>query len=215
MNINEFIDVLIKPFRKARMARFLQTIDPQPSGKILDIGGTVFNWNLIDYKNDVVLLNIHEPENKGQQVPSNFSFVIGDGTHLKYADREFDICFSNSVIEHVGSPENQQKFAREICRVGKKIWVQTPAKSFFFEPHFITPFIHWLPKGTQKKIARYFTVWGWIAKPSQEYIDEFVDQTRLMTYEELKDIFPGCIIQKEKFLFFTKSYLIFRAGESN
>jgi ubiquinone/menaquinone biosynthesis C-methylase UbiE len=192
------------------MARFVETIAPQPSDKILDVGGTIFNWNLIDYKNDVVLLNILEPDNVGEDVPANFSFVTGDGTDLKYLDREFDICFSNSVIEHVGSPENQQKFAREMCRVGKRIWIQTPAKSFFFEPHFLTPFIHWLPKDWQKKLARYFTVWGWIARPSQEYIDDFVDQTRLMTYDELKEIFPDCIIQKEKFLLMTKSYLIIK-----
>jgi hypothetical protein len=210
MDINQFINVMIVPFRKSRMARFVETIAPQPSDKILDVGGTIFNWNLIDYKNDVVLLNILEPDNVGEDVPANFSFVTGDGTDLKYLDREFDICFSNSVIEHVGSPENQQKFAREMCRVGKRIWIQTPAKSFFFEPHFLTPFIHWLPKDWQKKLARYFTVWGWIARPSQEYIDDFVDQTRLMTYDELKEIFPDCIIQKEKFLLMTKSYLIIK-----
>jgi ubiquinone/menaquinone biosynthesis C-methylase UbiE len=215
MNINQFINIIVKPFRQKRMARFLTTIEPQPTDKILDVGGTDFNWNLIDYKHDVVLLNIHEPENKGREVPSNFSFTIGDGTDLKYADGEFDICFSNSVIEHVGSLEKQQKFAREICRVGKKIWIQTPAKSFFFEPHFITPFIHWFPKESQKKLARYFTLWGWIARPSQEYIDEFVDQTRLMTYEELKNIFPDCTILKEKFLFATKSYLIIKEDPAN
>jgi ubiquinone/menaquinone biosynthesis C-methylase UbiE len=215
MNINEFLNFIVRPFRKSRMSRFLKTIDPQPSDTILDVGGTDFNWNLIEYKNDVVLLNIHEPENKGQQVPPNFSFVIGDGTALEYTDREFDVCFSNSVIEHVGSLEDQKKFAREVCRVGKKIWIQTPAKSFFFEPHFVTPFIHWLPKSYQKKLARHFTVWGWIARPSQEYIDNFVDQTRLMTYDELNNIFPDCIIQKEKFLFLTKSYLIMRVDRSN
>jgi hypothetical protein len=197
------------------MARFVQTIAPQSSDKILDVGGTIFNWNLIDYKNDVVILNILEPDNTGAQIPGNFSFVTGDGTALKYADREFDICFSNSVIEHVGSLENQQRFAREMCRVGKKIWIQTPARSFFFEPHFLTPFIHWLPKDYQKKIARYFTVWGWIARPSQDYIDNFVDETRLMTYEELQEIFPDCIIQKEKFLFLTKSYLIIKEDSAN
>jgi ubiquinone/menaquinone biosynthesis C-methylase UbiE len=210
MNINEFINIIVRPFRKARMAKFLKTIAPQPSDTILDVACTDFNWNLIEYQSNVVLLNIHEPEKKGQQIPSNFSSVIGDGTDLQYNDREFDICFSNSVIEHVGSLENQQKFAREVCRVGKKIWIQTPAKSFFFEPHFITPFIHWFPKNYQKKLARYFTLWGWIARPSQEYIDDFVEQTRLMTYEELNDIFPDCIIQKEKFLFLTKSYLIIK-----
>jgi len=56
---------------------------------------------------------------------------------LNYSDNEFDICFSNSVIELVGSFEDQRKFANEIRRVGRKLWVQTPARSFFFEPHYL------------------------------------------------------------------------------
>jgi len=208
MNIHTIMNVIIKPFRKKRMANFLKSIDPQSTEKILDIGGTVFNWKLIGYKNAVVLLNLSVPKNANEEQPSNFSFVIGDGTALQYGDKEYDICFSNSVIEHVGTSEEQKMFAQEICRVGKRIWLQTPAKSFFLEPHYITPFIHWLPKHYQKKLLRNFSIWGLISRPTQQYIDNFVDQTKLLTFKEVRDLFPDCTIKKEKFLFMTKAYLV-------
>lgn len=208
MNIHRILNVVIKPFRRKRMTKFLKVIDSQPNERILDVGGTIFNWKLIDYKNDVVLLNLSVPKNTGAELPSNFSFVVGDGTALQYGDKEFDVCFSNSVIEHVGTLEKQKMFAQEVCRVGKRIWIQTPAKSFFFEPHYLTPFIHWLPKHYQKLLLRNFSIWGLITRPTQQYVDDFVEQTRLLTFEEIRELFPGCIIIKERFLFMTKAYLI-------
>lgn len=208
MNIHKILGILIKPFRKNRMLKFLNIMNPQPTDTILDVGGTAFNWELVDYKNKVVLLNLTKEDDQGRA--DNFSFVIGDGTALEYADNEFDIVFSNSVIEHVGSFEKQQAYGREVMRVGKRIWIQTPAKSFFFEPHLITPFVHWLPKELQKKLLRNFSVWGWITRPDQQYINDFVDQTRLVSFEEVKEIFPGCQILRERFLFMTKAFIVIK-----
>ena len=36
-----------------------------------------------------------------------------------YEDKQFDLVFSNSVIEHVGDLEGQRQRAHEIMRVGK------------------------------------------------------------------------------------------------
>jgi ubiquinone/menaquinone biosynthesis C-methylase UbiE len=208
MNINQILNVAIIPFRKKRMEKFLKTIDPQPTERILDVGGDLYNWNLMDYKHEVVLLNLAAESNNNTNLSSNFSFVVGDGTALHYGDKEFDILFSNSTIEHVGTLEQQKDFASEVCRVGKRIWIQTPAKEFFFEPHYITPFIHWLPKDLQKKLLRNFSLWGLITRADQQYIDNVVEQNRLLSLAEIEELFPNCTIVKEKFLFMTKAYLI-------
>jgi hypothetical protein len=55
------------------------------------------------------------------------------------SDQEYDIAFSNSVIEHVGDWERQAAFASEIRRVGKNLWIQTPAKECPIEPHYLAP----------------------------------------------------------------------------
>lgn len=208
MNIHTLLRFVIKPFRQRRMKKFMQFIGAVPKTPILDVGGTIFNWTLIDYKGDVILLNLTAPPNPS--TPENFKFVVGDGTNLEFRDEEFDVVFSNSVIEHVGSRENQFKFAREISRVSKKIWMQTPARSFFFEPHYLTPFVHFFPKKMQKKLLRNFSVWGWITRPSQEYVNDIVDSTTLLGHDDLREMFPRCRIMRERFLFMTKSYIVMK-----
>ena len=211
MNIHGILNRIIKPFRQRRMHAFMQAMKPQPSDKILDVGGNIYNWALTNCKSELTLLNIKFPDGEVSSPNLNASYVIGDGTDLQYGDGTYDICFSNSVIEHVGTHEQQRRFAEEIRRVGKKIWIQTPAKGFFFEPHYVTPFVHWMPRSAQKKILRNFSIWGLITRPSQEYVDDFVDQTRLLTFREFKELFPDCLILKERFFFMAKSYIAVRS----
>jgi hypothetical protein len=191
------------------MREFVKTFDPSPSTTILDVGGSSLNWKLVDIKSQITLLNLSLPQNMESE-PDCFKFVIGSGLDLKYADSEFDICYSNSVIEHVGSFEDQRRFANEIRRVGRKIWVQTPARSFFFEPHLLTPFIHFLPKNAQRKLLRNFTIWGLITRPDKAEVEKILAEIRLLSYDEMKVLFPDCEIRKEKFLFLTKAFIAVR-----
>ena len=65
------------------------------------------------------------------------------------------------MIEHVGNHGAQQRFAEEIRRVGRNYYVQTPNRWFPVEPHFVTPFIHYLPGSLQFPwLLRYGTLWG-------------------------------------------------------
>ena len=139
-----------------------------------------------------------------------FNCVTGNGCNLNYPDASFDVCFSNSVIEHVGSYEKQNKFAKEIRRVGKTIWVQTPAREFPIEPHFMAPFIHYYPRWLQRKTVRWFTVWGLTTKPSRCQIESMLNEIRLLTYAEMVELFPDCEIYREKFFGMTKSYVAIR-----
>ena len=65
---------------------------------------------------------------------------------LPFTDGEFDLVYCSSVIEHV-PPARRETFARELRRVGRGWFVQTPAFSFPIEPHALLPFAHWLPVG--------------------------------------------------------------------
>ena len=78
----------------------------------------------------------------------------------------FDIAFSNPVIEHVGSFEEQARFAEQLRLVATGVWVQTPARGFPLETHLLTPLIHNLPLRRQTRLVRNFTVWGWLARPT-------------------------------------------------
>jgi len=195
------------------MLHFVRTMNPTNETKVLDVGGDFSTWQLADSIScPVTLLNIYDINSNATTSQSpRFQTVVGDGCDLSFKDRSFDLVFSNSVIEHVGTWENQKKFATEALRVGKSIWIQTPARGFFMEPHLITPFIHYLPRAMQKRLLRNFTVWGWFVRPSADEVEGFLDEVRLLTFRELEILFPQCTITKEKFLFvFTKSYTVYR-----
>jgi hypothetical protein len=209
MNIHSIFNVILPFFRRSRMRRFMDTFSPTEDVLILDVGGTEYNWTLVKCNSQITLLNLSVPDNQTSD-SQNIHYVQGDGTQLQYADDEFDICYSNSVIEHLGTYESQLKFAGELRRVGKRVWVQTPAKSFFVEPHLITPLIHYLPKALQKKLLRNFTVWGWITRPDQNTVDRFLQEIRLLSFDEMKALFPDCKIYKERFIGFTKAFIAVR-----
>ena len=190
------------------MARFVREF--APSGEaILDVGGAAFNWQLADCDAPVTLLNLTPPEDPAT-LPSRFSVVLASGTDLPYADASVPIVFSNSVIEHVGDVAAQARFAAELRRVGDGLWVQTPARSFPFEPHLLGVGIHYLPNGWQRRLVRYFTGWGWLARPDAARIDAMLAGTRLLGFAEFAALFPDCEIRRERFLGLTKAYVAVR-----
>ena len=207
--LNKTYEFFFSHFRTKRMKEFYESLFAETDVKILDIGGTAYNWSILNLRSEITLLNLSVPKDK-DSLASNFVFVQGDGKNLEYEDNEFVICFSNSVIEHVGTFENQVLFAKETRRVGKKVWVQTPARAFFFEPHWLAPFIHFFPISVQRRLARYFTLRGWLLRPSQNYIDGFLTELRLLTYREMKELFPDCEIRVERFLGMPKAYIAIR-----
>ena len=213
-------------FRENRMRAFLSEFPLTPASRILDIGGTDLNWRIVDQPSHVVLLNVKIPQggydlgirgfleggNSHPVAPDapSVEYVLGDGRSVPYADAEFDICFSNSTIEHLGDFRSQQQFAAEVRRVGRGIWLQTPAREFPFEPHWLTPVFHWLPRSWQRKLGRNFTIYGWILRPSREDVAAQVDELRLLTLREMHVLFPDCEIRRERFAGLTKSYIAVR-----
>lgn len=85
---------LYKPFlkhlRSKRMAELVKTFPLAVQGRILDIGGTPFNWSFLDERMDVTLLNIYH-----QTLPaeSGFRVLCADGRRLPFKDNSFDLVF--------------------------------------------------------------------------------------------------------------------------
>ncbi|MGI9599022.1 MAG: methyltransferase domain-containing protein, partial [Acidimicrobiales bacterium] len=128
--------------RKKRMKLFNEIMGPMSEHRILDIGGTPLNWEYLEVTPKITLVNKNAASQDQQTIPAGMELVEGDATGLQYGDTEFDIAFSNSVIEHLYTRENQVTFALEAERVAKRVWIQTPARGFFLAPHLITPFVH-------------------------------------------------------------------------
>jgi hypothetical protein len=216
-SFHRFYALLSPRFRERRFQWFTDVISAPPQSTILDVGGYPWCWKDATRPYKITLLNPHVLQGLSDQYGDQFEFVIGDGCKLGYSDRSFDVVYSNSVIEHVGTYERQQAFAAEARRVGRALWIQTPARSFFIEPHLLTPFIHFLPRSLQSHLLRYCTVWGLMTKPSPDKVKAFLAEVRLLTYSEMQKLFPDCEIHRERFWGLTKSYIAVRksAGQAS
>ena len=103
---------------------------------ILDVGGTEAFWEQMGAADEpefrVVLVNLGATP----VVRGHFASVVGDAADLAgIADHEFDVVFSNSVIEHLGDLPAQRRMASEVGRVGRRYFVQTPNRYFPIDPH--------------------------------------------------------------------------------
>jgi hypothetical protein len=65
-----------------------------------------------------------------------------DGRNLTFGPKEFDLVFSNAVIEHVGDERDQIRFVSEHDRVGKSWIFTTPNRWFPIESHTQILFSH-------------------------------------------------------------------------
>lgn len=196
MHPKDFQMPVRKYFRKRRFKDFVAKYST--CSTILDVGGEHYTWDIIGRRDGVVLINMLVPPQT-----DGFPYLLGSGLALPFGDKSVDLAFSNSVIEHVGSEENQFQFAREMMRVGKQVYCQTPSRLFPVDPHLTMPFLHWLPgKWLTPKFLRYFTLNGWLFKKPYEYDVTWISK------KKLQKMFPGCQITTERFLGLPKSFTV-------
>ena len=215
MDIHKIYGLIFKIWRQKRMIKFESIIKPSTEDFVLDVGGYPPTWTVRpQLSGRIDCLNLHQVDFDNRQFPDHSIVTsIGDACDLKYDNNSFDILFSNSVIEHVGDWEKQKAFAKEVRRVGKKLWIQTPALGCPIEPHYLAPFVHWLPIYIRRRILRWATPWGWISKPTQNEIDENIAFTQLLSKKQVRELFPDCVIITERLLgVFPKSYTAYRVN---
>jgi hypothetical protein len=195
--------------RERRFRLFEQFVEPMPRPlRIVDVGGTNEFWEHRGWAGrddvEITLVNLEAAEERHP----NITPTKGDATDMsEHADRSFDIAFSNSVIEHLFTFENQARMAAEVRRVADRAyWVQTPNFWFPMEPHFLVPGWQWLPESTRVAILRRRGV-GWAGRcPDPEHARAIVEEHRLMRRKELARLFPEARIVGERFGGLVKSW---------
>ncbi len=147
--------------RGRRHAEFFALTGLQPGGRLLDLGcgqiglRALVGDGPVEPQLDITGVDLQpRPDYPGPFVQADAS----DG--LPFADREFDLVYCSSVIEHV-PPARRAAFAAELRRVGRGFYVQTPAYSFPIEPHALLPVAHWLPVALRKPYWRLGAAGEW------------------------------------------------------
>jgi hypothetical protein len=147
--------------RERKLRLFLDAFHPGPETAVVDVGVTDapfgggssdnFFEALYPWPERITAVGRTELDRFAAAFP-RVRTVRADGRALPFADGEFDLGFSNAVVEHVaGGREEQRRFVCELCRVARRVFVATPNRWFPLDPHSLLPLAHWLPPGAARE----------------------------------------------------------------
>jgi hypothetical protein len=215
--------------RRKRAALFRGAFGLMASTRILDLGSewggnihAVLDGTPVKPENTFIADINPQVLERGRQ---HFGFVpvlVGQSGKLPFPDGYFDIVYCSSVIEHVTIPKEQvwslrsgkefrarslarqHEFAREIQRVGRQFFVQTPYRWFVVESHSWLPFVAWLPRRMLLPILKFAaSFWPKSTNPDWYLLDR----------RELAGMFEGAQIRDEKWLGLTKSIMAVKSEQ--
>jgi SAM-dependent methyltransferase len=212
--------------REKRSKIFQSHFNIDPNTTILDLGGgdghlIATTLKNIDKKN-VCVADIDKKGLERAKAQGFNTLELDESGIIPIEKNQFDIIFSNSVLEHVtvdkgdmykiksnkefhnAAMVRQQKFANEIRAKSDKYYVQTPYKYFLIESHTWLPgLIVFLPRTLQMGIIKLFNKF-WPKKTTPDW--------HLLTYKEMEQLFPDAKIIKEKSLFMVKSLIAIKSS---
>ena len=176
--------------RRRKLALFLETMRPGPETRVVDVGvgdtpfgtepGVAATHNFFEalypWPERITAVSDVPLPNFAQAFPS-IRTVVANGLELPFGDDEFDVAFSNAVVEHVGGRAEQRRFVGELCRVAPRVFVSTPNRRFPLETHTLVPFVHWLPRRAADRAMHALHRENW-------------DAIELLSKRELLALFP-------------------------
>lgn len=204
-------DSFVNTIRKKRFAyqKLLieKLLETKETINILDIGGEIEFWKHLGWDNNrctIYLLNL-------EAVPTikpspGFIQITGNALALPFEQDEFDLIFSNSVIEHVGSYANQELFAAETKRVCNRYMIQTPSIWFPLEPHSLIPFFQAIPHSIRAVLIMFFNINYFPKQKTYKAALATSKSTLMFSKKRFQALFPEADIQVEKLFGIPKSY---------
>jgi SAM-dependent methyltransferase len=150
--------------RERKLSLFLELLRPGPETTVVDVGvtdapfgdGSADNFfeALYPWPERITAVG-HTELGRFTTAFPRVRAVRADGRELPFRDGEFDLGFSNAVVEHVaGGRDGQRRFVHELCRVAGRVFVTTPNRFFPLEVHTLLPFAHWLPPQLRGRVVR-------------------------------------------------------------
>ncbi len=181
--------------RRRRLAHFLEIVQPKAADLVLDVGVIDSAWrssNFLEsqypWPSQITAVAL-EPMPTFERIFPEVRVVVADGRSLPFADNSFDIGFSNAVIEHVGSRDEQRRFVEELVRTCRTVFIATPNGGFPIDPHTLLPFVHWLPRRIRHKLLHWSGNGNWASEAA-------LNPLRAGT---LRSFFPpGCDVRIDK-----------------
>jgi hypothetical protein len=197
--------------RARRWESFEATFPGIGSMSVIDLGGTVEAWQRAPVRPAAVhVLNLEAPP---ADVPAWIEADQADVCDLPghIALRDYDLVFSNAVIEHVGGYAQRLKFAAAVHRLAPKHWIQTPYRYFPIEPHWLFPGFQFLPLAARAEVSRRWPLVHTQSASHSEGVDAALG-VELLSRTEMVCYFPGSTLRYEKMMGMIKSLIAVRTG---
>ena len=166
--------------RRRMFECFLQEMRPTSDCSVLDVGVTsedgVPEANFFEqwypWPERVVCAGVEDAshlERKHKGV--TFTRVVPH-QRLPFGDRQFDIVFSNAVIEHAGSRHQQRFLLDECMRVSRRFFITTPNRWFPIEMHTALPLLHYLPPRLHRRLLSALALDEWASESELNLLDK-------------------------------------------
>jgi SAM-dependent methyltransferase len=178
--------------RRRKLRLLLESMQPTERTTVLDVGVDEIGFGaaggqrgcathnfleeLYPWPQRITAVGLHDGRAFRSRYP-DVAYRQADACALPFADRTFDVCFSNAVIEHVGGRDRQRQFVEEALRVAARVFITTPNRRFPIELHTGLPFVHWLPEA---RAARVYRALG----------REWAAENHLLDARRLRALFP-------------------------
>jgi hypothetical protein len=162
---------------------------------VIDLGGRVSTWVGAPARPaHVHIVNLEPPE---ADVPDWIEVDHADACELpkEIASRQYDLVFSNSVMEHLGGHARRLAFADAVHALSERHWVQTPYRYFPIEPHWLFPWFQHLPIAARVAITRR---WPLVHSRATGSAVDAVMSVELLSRTELQRYFPDSRIVVER-----------------
>jgi SAM-dependent methyltransferase len=150
--------------REQKLRLFFELLQPGPETSVVDVGvtdapfgsGSTDNFFEARYPWPERITAVGDTElGRFRAAFPAVRAIRADGRALPFGDGEFDVGFSNAVVEHVdGGREGQRQFVHELARVARRVFVTTPNRFFPIEVHTLLPLAHWLPPALRQRAVR-------------------------------------------------------------
>ena len=205
---------MLRELRRYTRGRRLRLFNQFMSGvtgpvRLLDLGGTVRfweDWGLAEQPMlDVTLVNNHDLDKKHEDDPitlPNIRRLRADVLTLTAADfSQYDVIFSNSLIEHLPGRHLQQQLAQAIIDSGRPDFLQTPNKRSPVDPHFPRPYVPFFaayPRALQARLLTWSALGSGSAAPSYEAALARLSNYYPMTVRDVRRMFPRAQVVVER-----------------
>lgn len=122
---------------------------PEPAS-VIDVGVTSesvaseanFFEEMFAHKGRITAVGVEDAAHLERRYPGLRFVRVAPGAPLPFRESEFEVAFSNAVIEHVVDDEDRARFLSELLRVSKSVFVTTPNRLFPIEAHTGVPLLH-------------------------------------------------------------------------